>query len=301
LPFIKNVFKINEEYKLLVNSSGWAKSIDSDFVDTDILLKILKQNTCMLKQDIALNGLFGLSFLLLKTKGSSTLNKFAIDFLNEIIKNRPEFTNDIMQVIVKMLFYEENKTPIVECFSTIIQNRSLNINYCESALAKLIEDLTELNVETALAIENVLFTVISKSIKLRDLMIDVMKSAIYQRSENIRKLAIFSFCLMLRKFSKAPAGMSHQHHNLSMFSLTQSQMPISSDSNIRQVEVLMLEILGMLRKAFSETRDLKVMLYQSLLSSVEVNTFIISNIFEFLEGHFRGYLKKIKIVHKKEI
>lgn len=299
---MKQVFKFNEEHRQILNASGWAKSVDPvDAVNTDSLLRMLKENTCALKSDVALNGLFGLSFLLLKTKASPALNKFAIDFLNDIIKNRSEFTSDILHIVVKMLFCEKNKGPIIECFSSFVQNRHLDISASETALQKLIEDLTELDLDTALAIESVIFTAISKSIHLRDLMIEIMTKAMYSRNIEIRKMAIFSFCIMLRKFTK-PSSRSSAHgnnssstqsrfsHNISMFSLTQSQIAISANSNksnIRQVEIIMLEILGLLRKCFSENNEIKVMLYESLLSSIQANSFIISNVFEFLDGHFR--------------
>lgn len=278
-----------------MTTCGWAKAIDTnEAVNTESLLNMLKKNTCSLKQDVALNGLFGLAFLLLKTKASPTLNKFAIDFLNDIIKNRSEFTSDIMHIIVKMLFCEQNKGPIIECFSSFVQNRYLDIAASESALRKLIEDLAELDLETALAIESVIFTAITKSINLRDLMIEIMKKAMYQRNIEVRKMAIFSFCIMLRKFTKPSRNQSSRFsHNISMFSLTQSQVAIStniSSRNIRQVEIVLLEILGLLRKCFSENSEIKIMLYDSLLSSIAVNTFITTNVFEFLDAHFRMYV-----------
>lgn len=245
LPLLKQMFKFNEEHEEILRTSGWASSIDqmSEIVNTDTLLRMLKQNSCALKQNIALNGLFGLSFLLLKTKASPELNKFSIEFLNEVIRNRQEFTSDIMKIVVKMLFCEKNKIPIVQCISTILQNRYLDINSAKSALISLIEDLTELDIDTAIAIESAIFAAIQKSIDLRDHMIEVMKTAMYQKNPQVRKMAIFSFCLMLRKFTKPPRLSSLNHnlnesrfaHNISFFSLTQSQIPINNvNSNVRQ-------------------------------------------------------------------
>lgn len=52
---------------------------------------------------------------------------------------------------------------------------------------------------------------------------------------------------------------------------------------------MMLEILGMLRKCFSDNRELRVTLYENLLSSITANPFIVSSVLEFIEGHFRDY------------
>lgn len=294
------MLKFNVEHKKILRTSGWANSIDqmAEIVNTDTLLRMLKQNTCALKQNIALNGLFGLSFLLLKTKASPELNKFAIEFLNEIICNRKEFTGDIMRIVVKMLYCESNKTPIVQCISTLLNNRHLDINAAKSALQSLIEDLTELDMDTAIAIESAIFAAISKSIELRDYMIEIMKAAMYQKNVQVRKMAVFSFCVMLRKFTKPPRLSATHHslnesrfaHNISFFSLTQSQIPINNiNSNVRQVEIMMLEILGMLRKCFSDTCEMRTMLYDSLLNTIAANTFVVSSVLEFIEGHFREY------------
>ncbi|CRK90828.1 CLUMA_CG004518, isoform A [Clunio marinus] len=295
LPFIKQIFKNNERHRTIHRNSAWARSVDQfEPVDIEKLLKVLQENTCKLGQNIALNGFIGLTFMLLKTKDAPTLNNFAIQFLNELVKQRSEFTSDIMKIVVKMLFNEQNKAPIIECFSILIQNRSLVIDRCEEALVELIENLTELELDTALAIESVIYSSITRSPKLRDLMSTTMRTAMYQNKPEMRKLAVYSFCVMLKKVMKAAHGSSLESfapsQNISMMSLlSQTQLPPTEKANMRRVSVLVLEILGILRKCFSHSVELRVTLYESLLSAVTVNPFIIPNVLELVETHFRDY------------
>ena len=292
LPFIKQVFKNNERHRAILRQSAWARSVDQfEPVDIDKLLKILQENTCKLGQNVALNGFIGLTFMLLKTKNAPALNAFAVQFLSELVKQRPEFTSDIMKIVVKMLFSESNKGPIVECFSAMILSRSLAIDRCEDALKDLIENLTELELGTALAIESVIYNCINKSTKLRELITNTMRTAMYQNKPGMRQLAVFSFCIMLKKVTK-PSHNNYENfapsQNISMLSLmSQFQLPSTGKANMRHVSVMVLEILGLLRKCFSHDADIRVTLYESLLTAVTANPFIISNVLELVEPYFR--------------
>lgn len=295
LPFIKQVFKNNEKHRMILRQSAWARCVDKfESVDIEKLLKILQENACKRGQNVALNGFIGLAFMLLKTKGAPSLNSFAVQFLNELVRTRQEFSGDIMRIVVKMLFSEPNKGPIIDCFSVMIQNRALPLDRCEEALTELIENLTELELDTAMAIESVINSAITKSSKLRELMVKTMRSAMYQNKPGLRKLAVFSFCIMLRKVSKQKqSSTSHEYLagpslNISMMSLmSQSQLPSIDNVCMRRCSVMVLEILGILRKCFSHNAEIRVTLYESLLGAVIVNPFIIPNVLELVETQFR--------------
>lgn len=293
LPFIKQAFKNNERHRSILRQSAWARSVDQfEPIDIEKLLKVLQENTCKYGQNVALNGFIGLTFNLLKTKNAPALNAFAVQFLNELVKQRPEFTSDIMKIVVKMLFTEPNKAPIIDCFSIMIQSRQLQIDRCEDALKELIENLTELELGTALAIESVIYNAITKSARLRELMSEKMRSAMYQNKPELRQLAVYSFCVMLKKVTKQTQGTTQrnfvQSQNLSMMSLlSQSQLPSTERATMRRVSVLVLEILGILRKCFSHNAEIRVMLYENLLSAVAANPFIIPNVLELVESYFR--------------
>lgn len=293
LPFLKQAFKNNEKHRKILQQSAWARSVDQfQPLDIEKLLKILQENTCKLGQNVALNGFIGLTFMLLKTKDAPALNNFAVQFLNELVKQRQEFTSDIMKIVVKMLFSEPNKGPVIDCFSHMIQNRSLLIDRCEEALTELIENLTELELDTALAIESVIYNAITKSMKLRELMTQTMRTAMYQNKPGMRKLAVYSFCVMLKKVTKPSKSNTYEgfgpSQNISMMSLmSQSQLPSKEKVNMRRVSVLVLEILGILQKCFSHSAEIRITLYESLLGAVAANPFIIPNVLELVESYFR--------------
>lgn len=293
LPFMKQVFKNNEKHRSIRRHSAWARSVERfEPIDIQKLLKVLQENTCKLGQNVALNGFIGLSFMLLKTTNAPELNNFGMQFLNELARQRQEFSGDIMKIVVKMLFSEKNKAPIIECFSMMVQRRTLRLERCEDALVDLIENLTELELDTALAIESVIHNLIIRSSRLRDLMSKTMRSAMYQNKPEMRKLAVYSFCAMLKKVKKPRQGTSNEvfeaSQNISMLSLlSQNQLPGIGDVNMRRVSVLVLEILGILRKCFSHSVDIRETLYESLLSAAEANEFIIPNVLELVEPYFR--------------
>jgi FANCI solenoid 2 len=209
--------------------------------------------------------------MLLKTKDAPTLNSFSIQFLNELCKHRQEFTSDIMKIVVKMLFSETNKAPIIECFSIMIQNRSLPIHLCEEALTELIENLTELDLETALAIEGVIYNAISKSSKLRDLMSTTMRAAMYQNKRGMRKLAVFFFCVMLKKVTK-PSQLGFNVHADAKHLNVVADVSVAAADN---------------RKSVDASCQRARALYENLLKAVAANPFIIPNVLELVEPYFR--------------
>lgn len=295
LPFMKQVFKNNEKHRKIRQQSAWARSIDKhEFVEIEKLLKVIQENTCKLGQNAALNGFIGLTFMLLKTKDARNLNKFAVHFLSELIKHRDEFAKDVIRILVKMLFSESNKAPVIECFNLIIDRKSLSIDRYEDALIELIENLTELDYDTALALDHVLQNALLRSSKLREIMSKTMRNAMYQNSPEMRKLAIHSFCVMLKYVKKPRKGSMNEYfgssQNLSMLSfMSQTQLPSTGEGNMRRVGVMVLEILGILKKCFSHNAEYRVTLYEDIIDAITLNEFIIQNVVELVEPYFRDY------------
>lgn len=295
LPFMKQVFRNNERHKAVLCSSAWARDIDTvDPLDIDKLRKVLIENNNDKSQEITLNGIIGLAFILLKTKDAPNLNAFGCEYLLKLINSHPELSRDIMKILVKMLFSEVNKAPIIDCFTRMILNRNLKAADCENELKELIEGLPDLDLATVSAIESVLLSLTHKSLALHKTMIEVMRTAIYQRNPQNKKMAIYSFCMMLRKVKRPSSASSVRNNissqlNISMYSMiTQSQLP-SVNSQMRKVEILGLEILGILQGVLSYNEEIRVMMYDCLLQSIQFNEFIITNVMQMLEFHFRDY------------
>lgn len=299
LPYLKQVFQINDRYANLLRESAWLRHIKlTDPVDLPKLLAVLVDNVAT-GQDVSTAGLLGLSVTLLKSKNSARLNKFGTDFLLHFIKKRQMFSYDIVSVLVKLILTEVHKDPIIDCFKTLSLLHDLRKENCENALRELIDNLTSMDLNTSIACMGVLHDYIQKSTIVRDLMIDAMRKAMYKRNPDIRKIAVYGFCVVLRKLRNTTKRNSSDNYALcpmSQISISGyshvSQLSLSSVSNPqRNVDIMILEIVGILRKCFSQDVDTKIILYESLMQSVTFNPTIVSHILQFADAHFRSYFE----------
>lgn len=133
------------------------------------------------------------------------------------------------------------------------------------------------------------------STQIRDHLIDILRKAMYQRDLDTRKLSVFGFCsilkhLRLNNSRRGTAGMAGTQLTISGFSLSQSYLDTSRNSQ-RHFDILALEIIGILRKCFNQTHEIKETLYDCLINAVDGNLNITPHIIQFLELHFRAYFQ----------
>lgn len=115
-------------------------------------------------------------------------------------------------------------------------------------------------------------------------------------------MGIYGFCMLLKQLNnhnsrRGTTSKSTNHTTLSQtFSITgfslisQSILTASHLNNPqRHLDTLTLEIIGILRKSFNQTKEIKQILYESLHRVIEYNTQVISHILQFLDMHFRSH------------
>lgn len=131
--------------------------------------------------------------------------------------------------------------------------------------------------------------------QVRDYLIDTLKKAMYQSELSTRQLGVSGFCKILShvKSSNAhrpTAGAHGTQPSISGYSLFSQQTYGTAMNNGQQhFDYLVLEIIGILRKCFNQTHEIKETLYEKLLPSMELNPNITPHVLQFLDWHFRNY------------
>lgn len=137
---------------------------------------------------------------------------------------------------------------------------------------------------------------IQLSHRLRDYLIDILRKAIYQGDLNTRKLSTFGFCQILRQLRhnnsrRVSAGLGVTQLTISGYSLISQSILDHSRPAQRHFDILAFEIMGILRKCFNETCELKEVLYESLTAAVDGNLSLTPHIIQLLELKFRTYFQ----------
>lgn len=135
--------------------------------------------------------------------------------------------------------------------------------------------------------------------QIRDYFIDMLRKAMYQSNMSTRQMAVYGFCLMLKQLrsnsvwrASARGGMSTQL-SISGFSVMSQQLQSSGNNPNNAFDMCVLEIIGILRKCFNQTIEIKEILYEGLNNAIQQNSKLIPHIFQFLEWHFRSYFTEM--------
>lgn len=133
---------------------------------------------------------------------------------------------------------------------------------------------------------------------IRDYFIEMLRKAMYQSNMSTRQMAVHGFCLMLKQLrsnsvwrSSARGGSTQL--SISGFSVMSQQLHGSGTNPNNAFDMCVLEIIGILRKCFNQTYEIKEILYEGLSNAVQQNAKLIPHIFQFLEWHFRSYFSEI--------
>lgn len=130
---------------------------------------------------------------------------------------------------------------------------------------------------------------------VRDYFIETLRKAMYQSDLSTRQAAVHGFCGILRELRnnnscRGTVGLGGSQFNISGYSLMSQQHISSANNPYRHFDMCVLEIVGILRKCFNQTYEIKKMLYDGLTNAVEFNPKLTPHVLLFLESHFRDYI-----------
>lgn len=133
--------------------------------------------------------------------------------------------------------------------------------------------------------------------QIREYFIEMLRRAMYQSNLSTRQMAVYGFCLILKQLRnnstwRASARAGSTQLSISGFSVMSQQMLSGSNPNAA-FDVCVLEIIGILRKCFNQTNEIKEVLYDGLSNAVQQNPKLISHVLQFLDWHVRSYFNEV--------
>lgn len=135
--------------------------------------------------------------------------------------------------------------------------------------------------------------------QIRENFIEMLRRAMYQSNKSTRQMAVYGFCLVLKQLrnnsvwrtSNRAVGATQM--SISGFSVMSQQTLGSANNPNMAFDVCVLEIIGILRKCFNQTYEIKEVLYDGLSNAVQQNPKLIPHVLRFLEWHFRNYFSEV--------
>lgn len=299
LSMLKSSVKNNEDEKEIKKHSGWARGVlKNKSIDLDIMLNILIDQNKEGK-DVITPGLVNFMFLLLKDKKSPKLNNIAINFLTRFIRKRFIFGQGIVKKLADWMIVEQDSPQYSECLTNLSISDTFTVSECTKTIQYVLDFL--LNVSGKQAMRNMMFIlpIVKISHTVRDSFIDVLRKAMASKDVDVFEMGVYGFCMVLKQLtnnnSQRGSNLSGNMTQLSIsgFSLI-SQATVGNRNNPqRHFDMLVLEVIGLLRNCFQQNFQIKKTLYENLMRAAELKTELIPHILQFIDFHFRSYFTVI--------
>ncbi|XP_058815005.1 Fanconi anemia group I protein [Topomyia yanbarensis] len=301
MSFLTKLVAENENEKEMCNQSAWCRGrIESEDVpDVERVLAILTEHS-QEGMEVVTPGVIHFVFALLIAKKQSKLHTIAILSMQNFVKKRFIFGSGIVGKLKQYLFAELDSLQYAECLITLSLTSALTLSECNSAINYILEYLLMIDGIHSMRIMAFLFPLIRISHRIRDSFIEVLRKAMYHSEIHTRMMGVFGFCALLKQLknnNSRRAVLGGSAGNLTQLSI--SGMSLLSQSTLGRADnpdmhfdMLTLEILGILRRCFTQTIEIRELLYDSLGRAVEFNSKLLPHVLQFIDWHFCSYFSE---------
>ncbi|XP_053663120.1 Fanconi anemia group I protein [Anopheles marshallii] len=298
MAFLIKLITISEKEREMCTQSAWCRGRiePSVIARIDQLFSTLTENSQDGKE-VVTPGLINFAFALLLAKKQTKLHGIAINFFQLFIKRRFIFGNGIIAKIKKYLFADLEETQFNTCLTTLSLTNALTVSECSNTIQFIMDYLLLINGTHAMRFMAFIFPLLRISHTIRDRYIEVLRKAMYNGETSTRIMGVFGFCSLLkqlknnnsrRSFMGSGAGNYTQLTISGMSLLSQAAYGSPNNPNVH-FDMLTLEIMGMLRKCFTQTLEVREMLYEALGRAVEFNTQLLPHVLQFIDWHFESF------------
>uniref|UniRef100_A0AAG5DEU5 Fanconi anemia group I protein n=1 Tax=Anopheles atroparvus TaxID=41427 RepID=A0AAG5DEU5_ANOAO len=298
MAFLIKLIAISEKERDMCAQSAWCRGrIDMTAASRiDQLFGVLTDNSQEGKE-VVTPGIIHFAFALLLAKRQTKLHSIAINFFQVFIKRRFIFGNGILAKIKKYLFADLEETQFNLCLTTLSLTNTLTVSECTNTIHFIMDYLLLINGAHAMRFMAFIFPLLRVSHTIRDRYIEVLRKAMYNGETSTRIMGVFGFCSLLKQLKNnnsrrsilGTGGGSYTQMTISGMSLLSQAAYGSANNPNVHFDMLTLEIMGILRKCFTQTVEVREMLYEALGRAVEFNTQLLPHVLQFIDWHFESF------------
>ncbi|CAG5131997.1 unnamed protein product [Candidula unifasciata] len=147
--------------------------------------------------------------------------------------------------------------------------------------------LAQLPPKSAESLLTVIQPLLKLSPRLKDTLILVLRKAMFSRQLDSRRIGALGFLMVLKSFRVVGGLPSSQVSQ--PIALSQLQVDVHTGYNAASNEALCLEILGNLRRCFTQQADIRLSIYQGLYDVLHRNSQLMNPVLDMLLSQLKKY------------
>ncbi|PSN53494.1 hypothetical protein C0J52_16738 [Blattella germanica] len=286
---------VNEEE--LCESSAWLRGVTPEKLNIELVFMKLMENSLQERGSV-MEGLMNLAFVLLAAtspKGKESVAKklwnLGTFVLVKLIKKHHKTTGTVLQLLTNSIITGQSVSQYTNCLYQMAKTVPLVLNEYRSTIMNLLEMLTQLSGPIAEEVVHSVLPIVRHFHSLRDVLIMVLRKALFSRNVGTRKMAVSGFLQLLKHLdvkglAVLSSSQSSQYSGSPRHSLlTQIDMEAGNSNN----EAICLELLGVLRRCFMQQAEVRLCLYEGLHSGVIRNPELSVYVQDMIISHFNQY------------
>ena len=245
--------------------------------------------------DLIVGGLQSLSMELLdvtpRTRAElsrvKTLHNIGGRLLIKLIKKMPDLVGDVLPMLINKILLSPNSLQYTEALRILVSDCSCASILMErhQCLTPLLDNLSRLSYNIARRSLLALLPLFKLSKGTRDSLIMVLRNLLFSPKVSSRQAATAGVLLMLRTVRIPGSKCLSQTMSQSSGSLSQIAVDVHRGRGSLTNESFCLELLGALRRCFSQQCQVKVVLYSGIIDTINSNSQLCEGAVDLLYSH----------------
>lgn len=279
--------------------SKWLRTTWEDKCIINNVFKITIDN-CVRGWDQVSQSLVQLAFSLLESGGgirgdtypSQRAVGLASLILPLILKKQPHQAPEIIKQLTNFILTVSSPLQYIDILAKVSRSSPLLLMEHLGLIRELLEQLMFLSLPAATSLLQALLPLMKMNMTLKDDIMLILRKMLFSKQVEGRQGAVKGFLQFLRHF-RVMGALPCSQASIS-FSSALSQVNVSADvhSSVDSStnEALCLELLGVLRRCFSQQHEVKSTLYDGLYDVSRSNPKLCVNILEVLHQHAKQFV-----------
>ncbi|KAK4296808.1 hypothetical protein Pmani_030728 [Petrolisthes manimaculis] len=280
------------------SNSRWLR--ESWGTDCDVTTAFMTTvNNCIMGWDQVSQGLVQLAFSLLECGGgpkgesyaSQRATHLAATVLPLIVKKQPHLISSVLSRISNFILSASSPHLYVEILGKLAKAVPLGLLEHFSIVRGPLEYLEYMAPGPATLLLQAYNPLFKMNMSLKDTIMLIMRKMIFSKRVESRQVAVCGFLQFLRNFrllGTLPSSQASMNFSSSMS--TSVSADIHTVFNSSTNEALCLELLGILRRCFSQQHEVKTTFYGGLFEVCQTNPKVAVSIVEMLHHHLTTLL-----------
>ncbi|XP_045594082.2 Fanconi anemia group I protein [Procambarus clarkii] len=279
--------------------SQWLRETWGEDCDVTAAFRTTVDN-CIMGWDQVSQGLVHLAFSLLESgsgpKGETYVSQQAVELasivLPLIVRKQPHLARSVISQLSNLILSASSPIQYIEILGKLAKSLPLVLLDHLNVIREPLEYSEFLSIGAATHFLHALLPLLKMSMTLKDTLMITLRKMLFSKKVESRQIAVKGFLQFLRHFRVMGALPSSQ----ASMSFSSSMSTVSINADVHSIfnsstnEALCLELLGVLRRCFSQQHEVKSTLYLGLYDVSRTNPKLVVNILELLIQHSKCFL-----------